>query len=209
MSTPAASPAAARTTRVRRSREESRALILEALRELVRERSYAELSVGEIMDRAGIGRTLFYRYFDDLGDLLRRAGREPIIELFAAQEALGEAHDDPAGGLRDAHELGVAVYRRHGPVLRAIAEGASVDRLIAEGQERFRAQFDELVAKTLRRLPDAGERYANVDQTARALNLLSTSYLLDAFGREPRVSDEVAVQTLTELWLAAMGRVET
>ena len=180
--------------------------MLEALRELVRERSYAELSVGEITDRAGIGRTLFYRYFDDLGDLLRRAGREPIIELYAAQEALGEAHEIPTEGIRAAHELGVAVYRRHGPVLRAIAEGASMDELIAAGQERFRAQFDALVAKTLRRLPDAETRYADVDQTARALNLLSTAYLLDAFGREPRVSDETAVQTLTELWLAAMGR---
>lgn len=180
--------------------------MLEALRELVRERSYAELSVGEIAERAGIGRTLFYRYFDDLGDLLRRAGREPIIELFAAQEALGESSEDPGERIRDAHALGVAVYRRHGPVLRAIAEGASVDRLLAEGQERFRAQFDELVARTLRRLPDARDRYADVDQTARALNLLSTAYLLDAFGHEPRVPDEVAVQTLSELWLAAMGR---
>ncbi len=198
-----------RTAGARRSREESRALILEAARELVRERSYAELSVGEITDRAGIGRTLFYRYFDDLGDLLRRAGREPIEELFAAQAALGESYENPGDGIRSAHELGVAFYRRHGPILRAISEGASVDEVIATGQERFRAQFDELVARTLQRLPDAGERFADVRQTARALNLLSTSYLLDAFGREPRVSEETAVQTLTELWLAAMGRRES
>ena len=209
MSTPATRPAAARTTKARRSREESRALILDAARELVRERSFADLSVGEITDRAGIGRTLFYRYFDDIGDLLRRAGREPIIELFAAQEALGDAHEDPTQGIRAAHQLGVAVYRRHGPVLRAISEGASVDELIAAGQERFRAQFDELVARTIRRLPDAEARFADVDQTARALNLLSTAYLLDAFGHEPRVSAETAVQTLTELWLAAMGRAES
>lgn len=194
-----------RIAKARRSREESRALLLDALQSLVRERSYAELSVGEIADRAGIGRTLFYRHYDDLGDLLRHAGREPIEELFAAQVAIDHEHDDPTEGIRAALALAVAVYRRHGPVLRAIAEGAAVDELIATGQQRFRAQFDELVAGVLAGLPGAGERYADVDETARALNLLGTAYLLDAFGTEPaRVSEEVAVETLTEIWLAVM-----
>ena len=39
---------------------------------------------------------------------------------------------------------------------------------------------------------------------ARALNLLNESYLLDAFGREPRVSTDTAVQTLTEIWLGVI-----
>jgi TetR/AcrR family transcriptional regulator, ethionamide resistance regulator len=89
-----------RTTRARRSREESRAALLEAIRELVRERSYPELSVGEVADRAGIGRTLFYRYYDDLGDLLRHAGREPIEELLAAQTALHTDTGAPAESIR-------------------------------------------------------------------------------------------------------------
>ena len=80
-------------SRTRLSRERSRARIIEAATELVRVRSYAELNVGEIMDRAGIGRTLFYRHFDDLGDLLMRAGREAIEELFAAEEVLAQGRD--------------------------------------------------------------------------------------------------------------------
>ena len=43
-------------------------------------------------------------------------------------------------------------------------------------------------------------------ETARALNLLNETYLLDAFGREPRVSPETAVQTLTEIWVAVIRR---
>ncbi len=39
-------------------------------------------------------------------------------------------------------------------------------------------------------------------ETARALNLLAESYLLDAFGREPRVSVETAVETLSEIWIS-------
>ena len=35
---------------------------------------------------------------------------------------------------------------------------------------------------------------------------MNESYLLDAFGREPRVSPETAVQTLTEIWDAVIRR---
>jgi hypothetical protein len=46
---------------------------------------------------------------------------------------------------------------------------------------------------------------ADADETAHALNLLNESYLLDAFGREPRVSSEAAVETLTAIWSPLLG----
>ena len=52
----------------------------------------------------------------------------------------------------------------------------------------------------------SGRRFATSAETARALNLLDESYLLDAFGREPRVEPETAVQTLTEIWVGLVSR---
>src|SRR5688500_11177306 len=66
---------AGRRTRARLSRRESRQRIVTAATELVRERSYAELSVDAVMREAGLGRTIFYRHFDDLADLLMGTGR--------------------------------------------------------------------------------------------------------------------------------------
>ena len=195
-------------SRTRLTREKTRARIIEAATELVRVRSYAELNVGEIMDRAGIGRTLFYRHFDDLGDLLLSAGRDAIEELYEAQVALASTratHDSDA--IRQALEVPVAVYRRHGPLLRAVVEAAAADQLVAAGQEELRRRFDELVEGTLRAMAEEGGReFADVAETARALNLLNESYLLDAFGREPRISTETAVQTLSEIWVAFINR---
>jgi AcrR family transcriptional regulator len=194
-------------TRTRESRERSRQRIIEAATELVRERSYAELNVGEIMERAGIGRTIFYRHFDDLGDLLVRAGREAIDELLTAQLALAQTRvatgpDD----IRRAMELPVRVYSRHGPLLRAVAEAAAADPSLTPAQAAIRQRFDELVADALNR-SDAGHNggFADVMETAHALNLLNESFLLEAFGREPRVSPESAVATLTEIWAAVLG----
>jgi AcrR family transcriptional regulator len=175
-------------------------MIVDSAIELVRERSFAELTVGEVMDRAGLERTIFYRHFENVGEMLLGAGREAIEELYAAQVALAEsrAGHDP-GKVREAMELPVRVYRRHGPLLRAISEALASDQLVAADQEFIRRRFDQLVAGVLRDAPGAAD-LADAEETARALNLLNESYLLDAFGREPRVSVETAATTLTAIW---------
>jgi AcrR family transcriptional regulator len=196
-----------RETRPRRTREEARAHIIDCTRELVRTRSYAQLSVGEIMDTAGIGRTLFYRYFDDLPDLLARASGEAIEQLYGAEVELEKSYrDDPAKALGLAIEAAVAVYVSHGPLLRALSEAATVDLRIAAAQRAFYSRFDALVARVLADLSKtAREPLADVEETARALNLLNTGYLLDSFGHKQRVPPEVAVKTLTQMWLRVSG----
>jgi AcrR family transcriptional regulator len=194
--------------RARRARQQSRERIVAAATELVRRRAYAELSVDAVMREAGFGRTIFYRHFDDLADLLLRAGREAIDDLYDAQRAFSEAQiGDGPDFVRMAIEPAVAVYQRHGPLLRAIAEAAARDEQIAEGQQALRQRFDELVEEALRAMPDlAAHPPADFAETARALNLMNESYLLDAFGRDPRVSAETATQTLTEIWFALIHR---
>jgi TetR/AcrR family transcriptional regulator, ethionamide resistance regulator len=197
---------ATRQTRSRLSREETRARIVAAATELVRELSYAELSVGVIMERAGLERTMFYRHFDDLADLLMRTGRDAIEELYATQVDLSAARDgaEPEA-VRAAIQPAVAVYRRHGPLLRALAEGAAADTEVAAGQARIRRRFDGLVARAISDLLGLGpEPPADVAELARVLNLMNESYLLDAFGREGRISDATAIDTLTEIWVAVI-----
>ena len=194
------------TTRTRETREKSRARIVDAATELVRERSYAELNVGEIMERAGIGRTLFYRHFDDLADLLLRVAREAIEELYEAQVALAATRvgPDPANVI-EAIELPVAVWQEHGPVLRALSEAAAADPLVAARLAELRERFDLLVAEALVRAGElTGNPVADPTESARALNRLVEAYLLDAFGREPRVTTEVAARTLSEIWIATV-----
>jgi len=193
---------------IREAREQARERIVAAVEELVRDESFATLTVEDVMQEAGIGRTIFYRHFDDLADLLRRAGREAIDEMFDAQRRLQEARvGDSLEVVRAAIEPAVAVYRRHGPLLRAIAEAAASEERIAEGQEAMRRRFDELVEDALREMPALADNPpADLAETARALNLMNESYLRDAFGRKPRVSAETAIQTLTEIWFAVIHR---
>ena len=191
-----------RQAQLRHSRQESRERIVAAATELVRHQSYGELSIGAVMERAGFGRTIFYRHFDDLGDLLVRASRDAIESLYAAQRPLGSAADrDAEDVVAKAVKRAVAVYRTHGPLLRAVVEAAASDPEVAAGHNAMRRQFDGLVEQALR---ERGGRFADVAETARALNRLNEAYLLDAFGREPRIATETAVQTLTEIWMGVV-----
>lgn len=206
-STQPAAPAG-RRAQARLSRRESRQRIVAAAAELVRERSYAELSVDAVMREAGLGRTIFYRHFDDLADLLMGTSREAIEGLFQAQLSLVRSHpDDPGDALRQAFEAAVGVYQQHGPLLRCLAEAAAGDEQIAAGYNEMRSRFDDLAGQALRALADApGEPPANLGEIARALNLMNETYLTNTFGREPRVAPELAVQTLMEIWDAVIRR---
>jgi AcrR family transcriptional regulator len=201
-------PTAPRRAHSRQIRQESRERIVAAATELVRTTPYAALSVDEVMRRAGLGRTIFYRHFDDLGDLILRAAREAVDELYETQQLLGEARiGADSSEVRRAIEPVVAVYERHGPLLRAIAEAAAADEQVSVGHRVVRDRFDALVEQALERVwPPTASRPADLAETARALNHMNESYLIDAFGREPRVPREVAVQTLTEVWDAVIHR---
>jgi AcrR family transcriptional regulator len=159
------------------------------------------------MDRAGIGRTLFYRYFDDLGDLVDRIARDAVDELFSAQIALAEARDAPSPeAIRAAIAATVDVYAEHGPLLRAFAEAAAADPLVREREREQRTRFDGLIATAIRTGPNVTSLPPDPEESARALNALNESYLLDAFGREPRVARELAIDTLTDIWLGFVQR---
>jgi len=190
---------------VRQTRLESRARIVQAVEELVRVRSFPELSVDEVMREAGFGRTIFYRHFDDLGDLVMRASREAVEELFDAQRAFVEAdQDDPTAAVRHALEAAVQVYGKHGPLLRCVGEAAAVDERIAEGHHAMLRRFDEFAEQSLREL--GGLDRPGLGETVRALNLMNVAYLTDVFGREPRVDPDTAVHTLTGIWAAVIDR---
>ena len=176
--------------------------------DLVRDRSFYELSVVELTERAGIERTIFYRHFDDLADLLLRAATEAIESLYDAQVELDAGREEgDLEAVRAAIEPAVRVYERHGAVLRAVTEaGASNPGVAARGAE-LRRRFNEFVTDSLAGLPGLrANPPADVAESARALNLLNETYLREAFGHDPRVSPETAIQTLTEIWAAFLDR---
>jgi TetR/AcrR family transcriptional regulator, ethionamide resistance regulator len=194
--------------KTRRTREQSRGRIVEATADLVRERSYADLSVREIMARAGIERTIFYRHFDDLGDLLLQIVGEAITQLYQAQVAMEAARVGPdPEAVRLALGATVEIYSRHGPSLRALTEAAATDPVIEAREAELRRGFDRLVEDMIHRgIAEGASPPPDPAESARALNRMVEAYLIESFGREPRVSNELALDTLADIWTGFVAR---
>lgn len=77
---------ALRATEDRRVRR-TRTALTETFLELVVERPYDDIAVGDIIERAGVGRSTFYQHFANKEDLLRQS-------LAPGFEALGESLDE-------------------------------------------------------------------------------------------------------------------
>ncbi len=76
--------------RVRRMQK----LLREALLDLIEERGFDALTVSEIIERAMVSRTAFYRHYQDKYDLVEQIFEEAVSTLFEAMG--GDVQDHPA-----------------------------------------------------------------------------------------------------------------
>jgi AcrR family transcriptional regulator len=70
----------------------TRKLLREALIELIEERGFEALTVGELTERAMVSRAAFYRHYQDKYDLVEQIFQEAMSALFSAVGELGLEH---------------------------------------------------------------------------------------------------------------------
>ncbi len=75
-----------------RRQRKSRAAIFEAFSELLSKKSFSQITVGEIIARADVGRATFYAHFETKEYLLKELCGELFCHIFDAAEAQESAH---------------------------------------------------------------------------------------------------------------------
>lgn len=191
-------------TRVRAAAQQRRAAtekaILDATEALLETRSFRDLTVEEVMDVAGLGRTAFYRYFPDLESVVLRHMGGIADELHTASEDWLSAEDPDAqlvgSGLRIA-----GVYRDHGRLMQAFSDAAGAG---PDVHAAWRAVLESLIAPGVAHLDDliADDRAecAHPAETIRALSVLIDRYLLDIYGHAAEVDVAEPVAVLVQIW---------
>ena len=123
---------------------------MQAVRELLQEKPFAELSVSTISERAGVARSGFYFYFDSkyavLAQILAEATQE-LEELtqYFAPRAAGET---PAAFAKRMVGSAAAVYAHNDPVMTACNEARNTDARSARSSmdQQFETVVDQIVA---------------------------------------------------------------
>jgi AcrR family transcriptional regulator len=189
------------SARQRRRPEDAEREILDAAEALLRERSYADLTVADLMARTGLGRSSFYVYFHDLPGLLRRLAARIEGEFFAVSDVWLSGPGDEDASRRSTEGI-VAVYVRHGPVLKALSDAAAT---YPEVEEIFRwgvvQHFIDAVARRCQEQYAAG-RFPNLipREVCHALVLMTEGYLSDTLGRNPAADPAAVAAALNVVW---------
>jgi AcrR family transcriptional regulator len=192
---------------VRRSRgDRQREAIVNAVRELLQERSFADLSVSTISERAGVARSGFYFYFDSkyavLAVILADAG--DLLDNLTHHFAPREPGETPEAFAKRMVGSAAAVYANDDPVLKACAVARNTDAQIREMMDDF---YDGIIDKLIALLEqDSDARPISDDVPALVRTLAAvTSFTLthdSAFvgrGQDPAR----AVDVVERLWLSA------
>ena len=193
---------------VRRTRgDRQREAIVTAVRELLQERSFADLSVSTISGRAGVARSGFYFYFDskyavlavilaDLGDLL-----DTLTHHFAPREP-GET---PAAFAKRMVGSAVAVYANDDPVLKACAVARNTDAQIREMMDDFADGIIDKIVTLLEQDADARPISDDLPALVRTLAATTTMTLIHDSSFVGRGEDPArAVDIVERLWLNAL-----
>jgi AcrR family transcriptional regulator len=193
---------------IRRSRgDRQRDAIVTAVRELLQERSFADLSVSTISERAGVARSGFYFYFDSkyavLAVILADAGE--LLDSLTHHFAPREPGETPAVFAKKMVGSAAAVYANDDPVLKACAVARNTDAQIREMMDDF---YDGIIDKLIALLEqDSEARPISDDLPAlvRTMAAVTTMTLTHDSTFVGRGEDPArAIDIVEQLWLNAL-----
>jgi AcrR family transcriptional regulator len=186
------------TRRRRRSPAEAEREILESAERFLRERPLRELTIDEVMAGTGLSRPAFYVYFRDRHDLVLRLIGEIGGELFEMADRWLKG-----GDMRAAVDGVVAVYSRHGPVLRAISDAAVDDPDVEQAYHGLVQRFIDATADHIRTEQRNGRAEGmTARRTAAALVWMNERYLSMCLGggNTKQLRPREVADTLHQIW---------
>ncbi|MBU8809609.1 TetR/AcrR family transcriptional regulator [Mycolicibacterium goodii] len=202
------SAGAAAPTQIRRSRgDRQREAIVTAVRELLEEQPFSDISVSTISERAGVARSGFYFYFDSKYAVLAVILAEAMEELDALTHNFAPRGEDesPAAFAKRMVGSAAAVYATNDPVMSACTVAQNTDAKIREIMNDFE---DATIAKIVGVIEqDKGARPISDDLPAlvRTLTATTAMTLSRDVGFVGRDADPArAVEIVERLWLSAL-----
>ena len=192
----------------RRSRgDRQRDAIIAAVTDLLQERSFADLSVSTISERAGVARSGFYFYFDSKYAVLAVIVAEAMAELdkLTHDFAPREPGESPSDFARRMVGYAAVVYSTHDPIMGACNLARNTDAQIREIMDDFQDTVIDKIVGLVKE--DSGARPVSDDITAlvRTLTAVTSMTIAHDSAFVGRNQDPAgAVEIVERLWLSAL-----
>jgi AcrR family transcriptional regulator len=195
---------------VRRRGDKQRQAILQAVRELLEERPFAELSVSTISLRAGVARSGFYFYFDSKYSVLAQILAEALEELEELTQyfAPRQPGESPEQFAKRMVRSAAAVYAHNDPVMTACNTARHTDIEIRDLlEQQFEVVLREIVGVVDAEMKAGTANPISADLPALIRTLAATTALMLTgdpllVGHDNDV--ERGVRVLEQMWFNAL-----
>jgi AcrR family transcriptional regulator len=186
----------------------TRRLLMDAGRRVFERDGFLDAKITEIVSEAGVAVGSFYTHFPTKDDLLAAIIDETTAIMLYPTMGADSVRDDPIATIERANRAYLAAYEEHAALMRVFEEVAAIsDRFRAMREERSHA-FYRRNARAIRRLQDRGVADPDLDPEAAAI-VLSTMVSRVAYGvfalGTVDIAPELLIQTVTRLWVNALG----
>ncbi|MFJ6675412.1 TetR/AcrR family transcriptional regulator [Actinosynnema sp. NPDC091369] len=182
--------------------------ILDTAERLLQTRSLDDIAVDELASGAGISRSTFYFHFASREAVLHALAGGVVDELYeSASSWLRRGSEPPEDSIRRALGASLALWRKHGPVLRAAVRARDTDPLMREFWAGVARRFVDATASQIELERAAG--VAPPGPAAKSLAAVLVSLNEQAFlgrsrSRRSAARDRELVDTLTCVWLRSV-----
>ena len=192
----------------RRSRgDRQRDAIVAAVGELLHERSFADLSVSTISERAGVARSGFYFYFDSKYAVLAviLADASDLLDSLTHHFAPREPGETPAAFAKRMVGSAAAVYATNDPVMHACVVARNTDTQIREMMDDFADGIIEKIVTLIEQDAEARPISDDLPALVRTLAAATTMTLTQDSSFVGRgIDSNRAVDALERLWVAGL-----
>src|SRR5690349_15753744 len=182
-----------------------RAALLAAADELLRERSYDEITIADVTARAGVTRSAFYFYFENKAACVAALGAGMYAEAVGAADHLLAVAEPPETRIRAMVDALFAVWEAHEYLYRAVLEASRTSHVLRELWDGYRESFVAPVAALVEDERAAGRALPGPDAVTLATLLLDLSdRTLERLDAADRDGIRRHARTLTTIWLRSL-----
>jgi TetR/AcrR family transcriptional regulator, ethionamide resistance regulator len=185
--------------------ERTRAEILDAAFEYLWSRPFRDMTVNSLMATTSISRSAFYRYFDDIHELMQALLTRLESEILEGASPWLSENGDPVALLYESLAAEVRICYRHGPFIKAISDAAGTNAQLEDEWNWFLDRFDDAVSERIVADQELGLIEAfDPRPVATALNRVDAAMYVRAFGHRPRSRPEPIQEAITRVWISTL-----
>jgi TetR/AcrR family transcriptional regulator, ethionamide resistance regulator len=168
-------------------------------------RPFRDLTVAELMAGTSLSRPAFYQYYADLHELIKSLLLDVEVVLQQTANPWISGEGEPIAALRKSLRGVVQACVEHGPILRAVAEAAPLDKRLERVWTAYLGRWDDAVEARIKAQQREGLiPPLDARRIAHALNAVDVAVVIKELGRRPQGDPRAVLDTLLRIWVGTL-----